>query len=84
MVPGRNNVTARHKAARALLRDAQLPGLAPRSRALLAIAAMQVCTQAVLDDVYELWRASGDGTDNEWQASCDELIACAKEILKSK
>ena len=75
---------ARRKAARALLRDAQLPDISSRSRAVLAIAAMQVCTQAVFEDVYELWRASGNGTDAQWNVTCEALIASAKEILKSR
>jgi hypothetical protein len=43
------NVLARRKAARELLRDAQLPGLTDQSRAVLAFNAVRLCTAATLD-----------------------------------
>ncbi len=74
---------AHRKAARALLRDAQQPGLHPRSRAVLAVGAMQMCASSVFDNAYEHLRSAG-GTDVEWQATCDALLATATRMLKRR
>jgi hypothetical protein len=60
-------VLARRKAARGLLRDAQLPGLTDQSRAVLAFNAVCLCTAATLDGMEERMR---DELVEIWQYWC--------------
>lgn len=75
---------ARRKDARELLRDAQLPGLSSRSRAVLAFGALRLCAPEAVADTEAYMRGCGGWTEIRWQESCDELIASANEMLKSK
>lgn len=74
---------ARRKAARELLRDAQMPGLTERSRAVLAFKAVQLCTTASLDAM-ETCIQGVAWTGEEWHDVQEALIKSAKQILKSK
>ena len=75
---------ARLKDARGLLRDAQLPGLSAQSRAVLAAGALRLIAPETSDDVESYMSGCGGWAEIQWQESCDELIASAKEMLKSK
>jgi hypothetical protein len=77
------NVIARRKAARELLRDAQLPGLAEQSRALLAFNAVRLCTAATLDGMEARMREAV-WPDTGWHEVQAALIESAKRMLKSK
>lgn len=74
---------ARRKAARELLRDAQLPGLTDRSRAVLAFEAVRLCTAATLDAM-EAWMLDTTWPDADWHEVQAALIENAKQILKAK
>ena len=78
-----SNVRLRRKAARELLRDAQLPGLADRSRAVLAFNALRLGTDAKLDET-EARLLLAEWLGSDWHAVQANLIASAKEMLKSK
>lgn len=74
---------ARLKDARELLRDAQLPELSSQSRAVLAAGALRLCAPEAVADIEAYMSDCGGWTEIRWQESCDELIANAKEMLKS-
>ena len=76
------NVLARRKAARGLLRDAQLPGITDRSRAVLAFNAVRFCTTATLDAMETRMR-DAVWPDTAWHEVQAALIKNAKRMLKS-
>jgi hypothetical protein len=76
-------VRARRKAARELLRDAQLPGLTDRSRAVLSFKAIRLCMTASLDAM-EACLLDAVWPNSEWHDVQAALIERAKRILKSK
>ncbi|MDD5336205.1 MAG: hypothetical protein PHS32_20915 [Rhodoferax sp.] len=78
-----SNGRLRRKAARELLRDAQLPELSSQSRAVLAAGALRLCAPEAVADIEAYMSDCGGWTEIRWQESCDELIANAKEMLKS-
>ena len=77
-----SNVRSRRKAARELLRDAQLPGLADKSRAVLAFNAVRLCTAATLDGMEARMRDAA-WPDTAWHEVQAALIESAKRMLKS-
>jgi hypothetical protein len=77
------NVIARRKAARGLLRDAQLPGLTDQSRAVLAFNAVCLCTAATLDGMEARMR-NAVWPDTAWHEVQAALIESAKRMLKSR
>ncbi len=74
----------RRKLAKAFLRDAQLEGISPRSRTVLALEAVRLCAVGALEDVADsLWNKPF-GTDKKWRAICDVFTAYATKMLKTK